>query len=225
MPDWALELIKIFGILGFVIVMAILIIWVITNAAARRMNAGTKQDETVTAFAINFNAERTRLQERYDKLSDELTQFRVEQAKKEGGLEVLEKMLTQERAERRGEREGFDEKFRKLDGRVQELEKNNQQGLDKIKELEAERDSLNSAIAEKDAQIGILKAENLEQKTKVEHLTNKANTLSELVERLQVVATPQVANTTQPIPEMRDVDDTFIPELTSAVTTAEEQKP
>ncbi len=234
MPDWAMQFIQTFGVAAFVVVVMALAIYMIVSAVTRSINSGTKKEDTVTSFAVSFNEERRQWQERhetdrrqseerYDKLQAEFNDFRIAQARKEGGIEVIEKLLTQERDAWRLERTGLDEKYGKLDVRVQELEKNNKQSLARIQELEIERDDKNKIIAERDARIGVLEARVHETETNLTQETNRANTLSELITRMQSV--PSVTNNTQPIPEMKDVDDTFIPEESSAApVAAEEQK-
>lgn len=234
MPQWALGLLEIYGPGTVVTMIVVMSAFFLSKAFSQQVTADANKDVTMTGFAVKFDDERRmwqerhdasnrQWQERHDKLEKEFTEFRIVQAKKEGGLEVLEKMLTTERTERRVERDEFQDQLRKLDTRVLEVEKNNQIGLDKIRELEAERDGLKKEVADRDSRIVILETDNLEQKTTIEHLTNKANTLSELVERLQNVTPTPVMNTTQPIPALESVEDTFVPETKSAVSTAEEQ--
>lgn len=226
LPDWAQQIIETYGPGTLVTIIVVFGAWVLVKAFAGQMNADTKKDETVTGFAVKFDSERAQLQQRYDQLNERFTQFQIEQAKKDGSLETLEKMLKQERDDRREESLSNNIKYGKLEMRVEELEKRNQQGLDRIKELELERDSLNRNVVEKTAAINLLEESVRDITTKLEQETNRANALSSLVERLQSIPSTTM-NATQPLPTMDEVeaDETFIPELPSAVATAEDTQP
>ncbi len=233
MPDWAKEILAIYGPGTFVSIVVVLVVFFLAKAFSQQMSADANKDTTMTGFAVKFDDERRQWQERHDasnrqwqerheKLQEEFTTFRIGQAEKEGGLKVLQDLLSQERTERRDfERKVLDDN-RNLEGRIQELEKHKQASLDRIKELEVERDAKNVIIAEKDVTIKRLEAENAELTNKVEQETNRANSLSDLVERLQTIpvapavpatamATPDV---TQPLPHIEEVEETYIPEQT-----------
>ena len=235
MPEWAIKILETYGP-GTVVSLAVALAgYFLAKALSLQMSAGANKDNTMTGFAVRFDEERRMWQERYDaerrqweerheKLKAEFTDFRVEQAKKEGGVEVLQQLLSQEREERHKERAGLDEKYGKLEGRVQELEKNNQQSLDRIRELESERDAKNVIIGQKDATIKLLEAENGELKNQVEVEANRANAGWSQLKRLEeaiaasasapIVPAPTNVNITQPIPPVVEAEETYIPEQT-----------
>lgn len=237
MPDWAQQIIETYGPGTLITIIAAFGAWVLVKAFAGQMNVGTKQGEFVTTFAANSNEERRQWQERYDAerriwearhnhLQAEFTTFRVEQAEKEGGLKMLQQLLNTERAERREFERAVHDDNRKLEARVDVLEKDKQAGLERIRELEGERDGLIQKMAERDARISVLETQYIEQKNRADTVNEIADRNLKAVEALSAQLNVVQMSATQPIPH--DVDDTVIPEtteVTSAVVTAEEQIP
>jgi chromosome segregation ATPase len=202
--DWIKELVQ---LIGAPAVMSLIIVWVFS----RRETANAKQDDTITNFSVEFNAERKQLQESNNRMQSEIVDLRVIQARESGRREQLEKSMKQERVEWKEERNSFDDKFRKMETRIIELERHYEQSKLRIQELESQIEHLNKKIAERDATIAsrdkaisLLEAQKRELESLLEKERQRAETLSELVTRLQ--ASPM--STTQPIPE--DVDDTVI---------------
>ena len=201
--DWIPpEILQLIESLGAPAVMALIIVWTFS----RRETANVKQDDTITNFSVEFNAERRQLQESNNRLQAELMDVRLVQATEAGRREQLEKAIERERNEWKTERNEFNEKFRKMEARILELETHREASKERIRELEIQVAALEKAIAEKDAEIRLLQGQKRELESLLEKETNRAETLSGLVTKLQT-PTP---STTQPIPEM-DVDDTHHP--------------
>ncbi len=203
MPTWVFQAIQLLGIGGFVTVIFALAAWLLAkawaawisanasriHADASRLNADTKKDEAVTGFAVRFDDERRLWEERHHNLQKEFTDFRIEQARKEGGLDVLKEMLGQER-----------DKLQKLEVRVQELEKRIKSDETRIYELETERDDLLKRVDELKATILLGDEAQRDLKTQLEQQINRADSLNNLVTQLQEIDNSS-ANKTQDAPE------------------------
>ena len=200
------EILATVGLSGLVVIILAYAVQIIvrvwanrTNAQTRQLNVSTQQEEIVNTFAVEGNAERRQWEERHHKLQEEhhtlkeeFTVFRIEQAKKEGGLEAFEKMLATEREERAKQ----DTRYTKLEIRVEELEKNNLTKDERIKELEITNEILNKTNAEKDVIISDLT-------TKVEQEVAAKNRLSLLVEELNAIDSTPIPPVDSPHPPVQ----------------------
>lgn len=188
-----------------------------TQAVAVRSNVDSKQDETITGFAVDFNAERKELQ-------SELSKLQIEQGREAGRREQLEQSLIQERKETRERERETDKKLFEFEAQLKELQKARDVDQQRITELETQQIQSQNEIARRDVEINLLQAQKRELETLLERETNRANSLSGLVDKINNVE-KQLSNT-QSIPDLSnvDIDDTLVPDVTSAASAAEETK-
>lgn len=192
---------------GLLTVAIVYVTYQIINSTTRRSVADTKQDEVVTGFAVDFNAERKELQ-------NELKELRDKQAREEGRREQLESSWATERKESREREREMDNKMRSLEQKLGELSEARQKDQSRITELETEQERYQREITDRDKTISLLEAQKRELEAQLQREVNRAASLSQLVERLQASDVPDVPG---------KADDTYIPEETNP--TKQEEQP
>lgn len=184
-------------------------------------------------------------------LSAEMTALKVERGRDEGRLTEFKEAMQRERdewkaerAEWKQERTTTDNNIREMQTSILDLQKNQRDNQAKIRELESQIDTLNKRIADKDGEIITLKTSILQLETEksqllalntdlrrqVDERSARVDNLSQLVKLGNETETPPtLPNTdisnTQAIPDMRNVDDTFVPPLTPATPPIETPLP
>ena len=206
----------------------------VAKSRVKETEVETKKDNTYIDFSVMFNNERRELQnqldierrareEQADKFRAQFATLNEERAYEKGKLEQIEKTYDRERTVR-------DTKITNLEGRINELEK-------QAKQYEAKNQALEADNLHKDALLQVerqknedLNGEITELKVQVEHHkaqetyhSNRADTLSKMVEQLNQIdeaarrqppRSNAVSDNTQGIPERvwdEAADDTITP--------------
>jgi chromosome segregation ATPase len=225
----------------------------VAKSRVKETEVETKKDNQYIDFSVMFNAERRDLQnqldierrareEQADKFRQQFATLNEERAYEKGKLEQIEKTYDRERTVR-------DTKITNLEGRINELEK-------QAKQYQAKNEALEADILHKDAMLQVerqknesLNGEITELKAQVDHHkaqeayhSNRADTLSKMVETINKIdeaaasqppKTNAVSDNTQGIPERvwdEAVEDTITPlpeekPNSAATAAAEETKP
>jgi DNA anti-recombination protein RmuC len=204
---------------GLTTVAAVWVIHQIVKTWAFRTNVDSKTDATMTTFAVDFKAENRQLQA-------EVRALQSEQSREAGKFEQLETTLIRERKEaREWERQTQQELF-EVKASLTELKNARAADQQRITELEQQQTNAQNEITSLRTENNLLQAQKRELESMLERETNRANSLSGLIEKINKVE-EQLSNT-QAIPNLSNekVDETFIPDLPSAATVAaEETKP
>jgi chromosome segregation ATPase len=236
----------------------------VAKSRVKETEVETKKDNTYIDFSVMFNDERRVLQERLDnerrvlqerldaerkareeqedKFRDQFAAINEERAYEKGKLEQIEKTYDRERTVR-------DTKITNLEGRINELEKQAKQYQAKNEALEADilhKDALLQVERQKNealhGEISELKAQVDHHKAQESYHSNRADTLSKMVEKLNQIdeaaasqppKTNAMGDNTQGIPERvwdEAVEDTITPlpeekPNSAAAVAAEETKP
>lgn len=206
-----------YGLLGLVIIAAVWVIFQITQALSKRSNVDSKKDETMTGFAVDFNSERKELQLKLETVI-------VAQAKEEGRREQLETTLTQERKETRERERERDKELFELKSSLDALKKGREDDQRRITELEIQNVNSQSEIQALRIENKLLQGQKHELELLVERETNRANTLSGLVDQINKINQAEQATNKQNIPAVfnEDADDTFVHINEAAPVAAEE---
>lgn len=250
------ELIAQYGIPIAIAVWAVIklleIVIAVMKSRVQETEVETKKDNTYIDFSVMFNNERRELQNQLDrerqareeqaeKFRQQFATLNEERAYEKGKLEQIEKTYDRERTVR-------DTKITNLEGRINELEK-------QAKQYQAKNEALEADILHKDALLQVerqkneaLNSEITELKARIEHHkaqetyhSNRADTLSGMVEKLNQIdettkSQPQanaVSGNTQSIPERvwdEAAEETLTPlpeekPNSAAPVAAEETKP
>jgi chromosome segregation ATPase len=217
------EILALINLIGAPAAMMLLIIW----RDWTQGKSSNKQDNTITDFSVSFNAERKQLQESNNRITAELMDVRLAQAKEAGRREEIKEAMQRERDEWKTERLANDEKFRLMALDISELKKHREQSTLRISELESQIAALEKKLATSNVEIDMLQAQKVELEKQLERERNRADTLNGLVTQLQKVDTAITpTDATQAIPDMRDVDETVHPLPASTASSSEpETKP
>lgn len=234
------QILETYGIPGFALVAAILVIMWASKALFTRSNADTKQEETIRELLSSINEERklerernTRLEQSNNHLQAEVFSVREKLAEEIGRRAEIKESIDRERAELKAKQDSNDAVIREMQTSILDLQKNQRDNQAKIRDLETQIEALNTQIANKDGEISALQAkvaqleaekaqwleQNTELTTKTERQAFQIDTLNDMVTQLNKVdvapappVTPVVtSDNTQAIPDMRDVDDTVTP--------------
>lgn len=198
MPPEIMALINLIGAPAAIVLLLTLRDWIKGRSEA-------KQADAITAIAVDESSERRQLQESLNHLQRDYMDLRLSHAKEEGRLEELRHAIASQ-----------DDKSRKMEARIMELEKYQQINQARIVELEAQIVELEQSIKNKDGEISLLQAQKRELESLLEMQRNRAESLSAQITHMQQ---PSSLNATQSLPDMPDVDDTITPLPETNVTT------
>lgn len=201
---------------GLTTVAAVWVIHQIVKTWSFRTNVDSTTDATMTTFAVDFKDENRQLQL-------EVRALQSEQSHRAGKFEQLESTLVRERKEaREWERQTQQELF-EVKASLTELKNARIADQQRITELEQQQAHDRSEIDSLRIDNKLLQAQKRELESLLGRETNRANSLSGLVEKINRVE-EQLSNT-QAIPNLSNekVDDTIVPDATSAATVAAEE--
>lgn len=222
MPPEIKELVQLIGAPAVMVLLLMLRDWFNGRSTA-------KQDDAITNFSVEFNAERKVAQERLleqeqknNHLYAELSDLKSKYAYEAGRRDEMTAEMERKQNEWNTKSNAFDATIREMQTSILDLQKNQRDNQAKIRELEAQIVTLNQRIADKDGEISTLKATvtqletekaqlldlNTELRKQVDERNARIDNLSLLNQRAQEASIP--TDNTQAIPHM-SVDDTEHP--------------